>query len=159
MKKEVQTRPLLEWCFGAGKRVFIPKVVGKRSADMIMPELKGLEELDSMEKSKWGIPEFTPEQLQGRADGRSGIVKDLPEVVIAPGMAFTRDGDRLGHGKGYYDSFLTELRQRRKEAGLEAPIIVGLSFEEQMRDKVPVEKHDVKLNAVVTPKESFFPKA
>lgn len=62
------------------------------------------------------------------------------DLVIVPGLAFTRDGDRLGRGGGYYDRFL---------AGL-PPLVatVALAFACQMRDHLPMEAHDRRVQSV-----------
>lgn len=67
------------------------------------------------------------------------------DMIILPGVAFTRDGKRLGHGKGYYDTFQTnifKLQERR-------PVRVALAFKEQICDDVPVHEHDVILDQVL----------
>jgi len=65
-----------------------------------------------------------------------------PTLVFVPGLAFTREGQRLGRGGGFYDRFLTGR-------GANA-IKIGICFEFQIVDFVPLELHDVVLDAVVT---------
>jgi 5-formyltetrahydrofolate cyclo-ligase len=64
-------------------------------------------------------------------------------VVIVPGVAFTRDGDRLGQGGGWYDRFLAGVRPDCT--------VIGVCFDEQLVDQLPTEPHDVSLACVVTP--------
>ena len=149
MTKEVQTAPILEWLFAGNKRVFVPKIVGKSSEDMRMPELVSLAELDGLAKTKWGIPEFTADQLTERPDGLDESA--LVDVVLAPGVAFTAGCERLGHGKGYYDCFLAKLQAKRKALGLPPAFIVGLALDQQIVESVPTTDHDVVLDAVTTP--------
>uniref|UniRef100_A0A7S3LPY1 5-formyltetrahydrofolate cyclo-ligase n=1 Tax=Aplanochytrium stocchinoi TaxID=215587 RepID=A0A7S3LPY1_9STRA len=126
MKKELQTDSLLKWLFDNNKRVFIPKVTGKASQDMIMPELRSLEEIKLMKETKWGIPEFTESQLENRSDG---IETGEIDFVLAPGVGFNHQCLRLGHGGGYYDCFLTRLQEKRKTLGLPpAFVLVSLNF-------------------------------
>ena len=66
----------------------------------------------------------------------------LVDVVVVPGVAFTRDGHRLGQGGGWYDRFLPQLRP--------ACTTIGVCFREQVVDAVPVEPHDVAIDLVVT---------
>ena len=80
-----------------------------------MPELLEKGEVDTMERTKWGIPEFTDEQARAREDG---IEEGSIDLILAPGVAFTKEGLRLGHGGGYYDSFISRLQTRRKELEL-----------------------------------------
>lgn len=65
------------------------------------------------------------------------------EVVVVPGMAFTPDGRRLGQGAGWYDRFLAEVRRDCA--------VIGVCFDEQLVDDLPVEPHDFRVRWVVTP--------
>lgn len=68
--------------------------------------------------------------------------------MVAPGVGFTKSGGRLGHGKGYYDSFFKKLAVVQKEREV---FKVGLAFKEQIVDDVPLSEHDVLLDLVVYP--------
>lgn len=63
------------------------------------------------------------------------------EVVIVPGVAFDRHGHRLGTGKGYYDRYLDKCK---------GALTIGLAFEEQMLDEIPIDSYDVGMNMVIT---------
>lgn len=69
------------------------------------------------------------------------------EVVIVPGVAFTKNGLRLGRGGGYYDKFL---------AANSPPIILGVCFDEQVIDNLPSEDHDIRMTAVITPTQTYI---
>lgn len=62
-------------------------------------------------------------------------------VVVVPGLAFTRGGHRLGQGGGHYDRFLPRLTV--------GALRIGVGFREQIVDDLPIEVHDVLLDAVV----------
>ena len=62
--------------------------------------------------------------------------------MIVPGVAFDRDGGRLGHGFGYYDKLLNRARP-------DAPL-VALAFECQLFPQIPMQAHDVFMDKVVT---------
>jgi 5-formyltetrahydrofolate cyclo-ligase len=64
------------------------------------------------------------------------------DLVVVPGVAFTVDGRRLGQGGGWYDRFLADRRPDCQ--------VIGVAFDEQVVDDVPMEPHDVRLRAVVT---------
>lgn len=66
-----------------------------------------------------------------------------PDHLLVPGLAFSRDGNRLGRGRGFYDRFISNYR------GLK----VGICFAEQIIDDIPIEEHDEKMNVVITDKE------
>lgn len=67
------------------------------------------------------------------------------DLVIVPGVAFTVQGHRLGHGRGYYDKFLTKLSQTQPRPF----ITVALSLKEQIVDKVPVGSNDVVIDYIL----------
>jgi 5-formyltetrahydrofolate cyclo-ligase len=64
--------------------------------------------------------------------------------ILAPGVAFTRNGDRLGHGAGFFDRLLTQILPT-------IPVIAG-AFEIQIVPSIPMEAHDRRVTAVVTEK-------
>lgn len=66
-------------------------------------------------------------------------------LCIVPGVAFGRNGERLGFGKGYYDRFLESFNG----------ITVGLSFEECLSDSIPMEEHDKKIDYLITDKKIY----
>jgi 5-formyltetrahydrofolate cyclo-ligase len=65
------------------------------------------------------------------------------DVVLVPGVAFDRQGHRLGRGKGYYDGLLGRL-----PAGV---CSVGVTLDWLVVESLPVEEHDVRMNAIVSP--------
>jgi 5-formyltetrahydrofolate cyclo-ligase len=65
----------------------------------------------------------------------------VPELVLVPGLAFTRDGHRLGRGGGFYDRLLAG---RANEA-----VKIGVCFSLQLVESLPVERHDVLTDLVV----------
>ncbi len=68
----------------------------------------------------------------------------IPDVIVVPLIAFSRDGHRLGSGMGFYDRTLGRLAARNRVA------TIGLAFALQESDALPVEPHDVPLDAVAT---------
>lgn len=71
----------------------------------------------------------------------------LVDVVIVPGLAFTRGGRRLGQGGGWYDRFLAAVGP--------GTVTVGVCFDEQIVDDLPTEAHDVAVATVVTPTATY----
>ena len=63
-----------------------------------------------------------------------------------PGLGFSSDGDRLGRGKGYYDTYL----QKCEDMGYR-PYTVALAFKEQICESIPTDTHDKKLDLVLFP--------
>ena len=152
MSKELQTYEILENAFSNGKRVFVPKVTGSKPNDMIMIELDSIIQLNSFSRSKWGIPEPPIEMVK---ESDCDILKDI-DLVLLPGVAYDKNCNRLGHGKGYYDCFLERLQKSKIDNSLSKAILVGLSLNEQLIDtKIPMESHDTPLDYVITPQEIF----
>lgn len=90
------------------------------------------------------------------AGGRFGLREPRPDAdlvdvlqiaaFVVPGLAFDRDGGRVGWGRGYYDATL---------AAAPDALRIGLAFECQLLDHVPAEPHDVKLHHVITELASY----
>ncbi len=68
----------------------------------------------------------------------------MPDVLLVPLLAFTRDGGRLGYGKGHYDRWLGAHPGRRT---------VGIAYAAQEMDALPLEPHDQPLDAILTERE------
>ena len=94
-------------------------------------------------------------------DGRSALEPDafgiaapppeaepvLPDLVIAPLLAFDRRGARLGQGAGHYDRTLANLRR------VKPVFVLGLAYAGQELDEIPMEPHDEPLDAILTETE------
>ena len=66
------------------------------------------------------------------------------DLVIVPGIAFDRSGERIGYGMGFYDRFLKKIRKDTSS--------IGLAYEFQIVDDIPSEETDVKVNKIITEK-------
>lgn len=87
----------------------------------------------------YGIPEPAPDCALDAA---------TIDAVLVPGLAFSRDGGRLGHGAGYYDRFLPRLR--------EDTLRIGVCYGWQVIEDLPLEPHDVPMTHVVTDNETVI---
>lgn len=68
------------------------------------------------------------------------------DLIVMPGLGFSRQCDRLGRGKGYYDTYL----QKCEDAGYK-PFTVALAYNEQICDSIPTDTHDKQLDHVLFP--------
>ena len=68
--------------------------------------------------------------------------KEEIDLLIVPGVAFTREGKRMGYGGGYYDRFIPLCTNAR---------IIALAFSEQLVDFLPTEAHDLPIPELITP--------
>ncbi len=127
MRNEVDVSPLLKTTY---LDICLPAVVppGHMAFRAYRP--------GCVETNKYGIP-------QPREDSP----ELLPDTVIVPLVAFDRRGFRVGYGGGYYDKALAGLYMQKKIAA------IGVAFSFQEVEKVPEEKHDHKLDAIVTENE------
>lgn len=126
---EVDTHSALDQLLAMGKKVFLPKVVS--DTEMTIHEYTGADSLQPSEP--YGILEPTTPELS--------IVNCQLSIAIVPGMAFDRQGHRLGRGKGYYDRFLSQIPNIYK---------IGVCFPFQMLESIPSESTDVVMDEVIT---------
>ena len=121
-------------------------------------------------RNKWGIPEPPPTYANAAMPG------DI-DILVVPGCAFDKVGRRLGHGKGYYDRFISSMRDGNNthinEGGAgwkKKLLLVGVCLEEQYLQKVPcgldlglsdrgiipVSDHDYGMDVVLTPSKTII---
>jgi 5-formyltetrahydrofolate cyclo-ligase len=121
---EVSTKELIRMSIGTKSVVLIPKVVDK---ELIFIKV---DENTEYQTSKFGIEEpVSNEEYRGPID-----------LVIVPGVAFTKEGKRLGYGGGYYDRFLKGKKIQT----------IGICFESQIVGTIPTEEHDIEVDYVQT---------
>jgi 5-formyltetrahydrofolate cyclo-ligase len=130
-RSEVETSELIRESLGMGKMAILPKVDNIKHR-LLLYEIKNLDELVS------GVMEI-PEPIQRKE--RLVHLEDI-DLVIIPGAGYDSSGNRLGYGAGYYDILLSE-RQKKTP-------IIALAYEEQLIDAIPAEKHDVRVDMIVT---------
>ncbi len=127
---EPQVFPLLDLAFGAGKQVALPAFDpgdGVYAARLIRdPEA-------DLVTGRFGVRE------PGTACHLVPVA--TLDFAVVPGLAFTKDGRRLGRGLGFYDRMLASFRA----------VSCGVGLDEQLVSELPVEPHDVKLSYVATP--------
>jgi len=137
---EIDTRPLLETALREGKTVFAPKLGADKetAGKLVFHPVLGPD-------GPWSVGPFGIRQPLG---GRTPEEEDFPALIITPGLAFDREGSRLGRGKGYYDRFFAELDAENKHY-----TAIGFCMDFQLVPLVPTGKNDKKVNGLVTGKE------
>ena len=73
---------------------------------------------------------------------------DEMELVVVPGLIFSETGYRIGYGGGYYDKFLADFKGDT----------ISIVFEEQLKNEIPIESHDIPVDAIITPKRRISSK-
>ena len=117
----------------ARKKVLVLPRVERRSRELQLHEVLDIGR--ETEAGVWGI-------RQPRAECRAVAHAESIELVVVPGVAFTRQGARLGYGGGYYDRFIRSLARR--------PALIAAAFETQVLDELPMSDTDQWVDRVVT---------
>lgn len=138
---EVRTEPFLRSVLEDAKRLVLPRVNRERDA-LDLYEVGDL--VRDLEAGVWGISE-------PKADPRSAVNLGVVDFALIPGVAFDARGGRLGHGAGYYDKLLGG-------AGGRPPLVAG-AFEVQVVEELPIARHDVPVDLILTEKASYPPGA
>ncbi len=128
---EVDTFAMITKAIELKKHICLPIVV-ENQRKMIPTLTKTLADL---EKGAYGIS-------QPRYDVSLEVNPKDIDAVIVPGLAFDKSNNRLGRGAGYYDRFLASLSADTAT--------IGLAFDFQIVDRLPLEEHDVPLSAIIS---------
>lgn len=127
MRSEFDPRPLLAKIVAAGGRIVLPAIVDGHIVFRLH------EPGSKLVAGPFGTSEPP-------ADAR----ELKPDVLLAPLLAFDAKGNRLGYGKGYYDEAIARMRSERRVGA------VGIGFEAQRFDEVPVTERDQRLDLILT---------
>ena len=108
------------------------------TVQLAFPEVAGRE----MVFRQCGLEELVEVEMFGQKMKVPGQGKSIvnPDMIIVPGLAFDRAGNRLGRGGGFYDAYLRNFHGPK----------VGICKELQLVDELPIEEHDIKVNFVIT---------
>lgn len=125
----------------SGKKCFVPRYFSDgRAMDMV--ELRGLDDYESLPLTRWNIKQ--PHELDTH---RLDALEAGLDLILVPGLAFTSTGQRLGRGKGYYDTYLEKCYSTMSPR----PKTLALAFREQVVTHVPVHDHDQIIDNVIAP--------
>jgi len=120
--KEISTSTIVRDAISRGKEVFVPYIHKGQDTGSIMDmlSLKTFEDYQSLKKDNWGIPTLPRDSIADRSNAFGGkgvsaeLINDKHEMrhsaldlIVVPSVAFDRHFGRLGHGKGYYDTFFS----------------------------------------------------
>jgi len=119
--REVSTRHIVLHALGDGKLVFVPYLhagEGTKSKVMDMLQLQDGDDFQSLESDAWGIPSLSKESVDKRRNALGGLGPSndfshvhhsppLLDLIFMPAVAFDQAYRRLGHGRGFYDRYLS----------------------------------------------------
>ncbi|MFN3166348.1 MAG: 5-formyltetrahydrofolate cyclo-ligase [Phycisphaeraceae bacterium] len=123
---EVGTHALIAELLKQGKAVAVPRITPEPG---VMQPMR-IHSLNDLAPGRFDIPEPTT----------NDPFTTTPDLALVPGLAFTRTGQRLGQGGGYYDRYLGQHPTAYK---------IGLCFNEQLAEELPVEDHDAGMDEVI----------
>lgn len=136
VKNEIDPRDVIETLMRRGAMILLPRCRDGESGEL---DLYRVDCLEHVCPGRFGILEPDP--------GRCHPAQDKPpEVAVVPGVAFDRRGYRLGFGGGYYDRLFARPQMART-------LRIGLAYDFQIVDRLPIEPWDQPMHAVCTPKE------
>jgi len=131
VKNEVLTYDLFRQALEQGLEVYFPRV----EMGIHFYQVNGPEDLH---KGSWMIPE--PKQNCEPLPNDASL-----DLLLVPGVAFSKEGYRIGYGKGFYDTAIAELRATA----------VGLAYDFQIIEAFAMDSWDQKLNAIFTEKHFY----
>lgn len=131
-RNEVQTGELVKRAMADGKRVAVP--LTDPASGMLTPSSLSFYP-DELEPGAWGILEPKPRCVRP-------LDPSELDLIVVPGVAFDRRGNRLGYGGGFYDRFLLRT-------GPET-FYVSPAYEMQLCDSVPRSSQDVRMHCLIT---------
>ncbi len=135
IRGEVDVRPLAAELWQRGDRVLLPRCRTDAAGEMDLACAAGISDLVS---GPYSIMEPDSRTCPTDQDTR-------PTIALVPGVGFDPDGNRLGFGGGYYDRVLAQ--ERMSDA-----LIVGVAYDFQVVERVPVEEWDRPMHAICTEK-------
>lgn len=123
--QEVRTVPMLQQAIKDGKKVAVPKVYGDEMKFIYM------DDLSKVEKGYAGIPEPIAD---------APVADDKTALVLMPGLAFDKEGHRIGYGGGFYDKFLASEPEHPT---------LALCYGFQMQEHLETEEFDIPVDCVL----------
>ncbi len=141
MPREIDTAALIEAARKDGRRVAVPRIEGEVIRFVFLPD-----DAPELPRDRLNIPVPGPHWEPFLP------LRGTRALAAVPGLAFDREGNRLGRGKGFYDRFLGEARAALGD-GITA---IGFCLSEQLVEEVPHTDRDQPLDGVVTERETLL---
>lgn len=133
MKNEVRITKLIE--LYPEKNFFISKIVNSKNREMKINKYNENE----LVLHKFGYYESSSDDFYD---------EKILDIVVVPALAFDSSKNRIGFGGGYYDTFLNKVREKNKNT-----LFIGVCYDFQMIEEVPIEGHDITLDLVINESE------
>jgi 5-formyltetrahydrofolate cyclo-ligase len=121
---EVMTELIIGRAKMLGKKIALPRVEGYKIA------FYELQLTNTLVKGRFGIMEPPPYEPMDKID-----------MLVVPGIAFDKKGNRVGYGKGFYDRLLANKRTK---------FSIGLAYSFQLVENLPYDLYDKRLDAIAS---------
>jgi 5-formyltetrahydrofolate cyclo-ligase len=134
VRTEVKTRDFLAVALLHGKKIVVPYCRADGNLDLFW--------LESMDELSLGMYKILEPKAELRELPGKQVRPEELDLVMVPGVAFDRNGARMGHGFGYYDKLLEHTRPTTP--------LIALAFECQLFEEIPTASHDIFMDKIIT---------
>jgi len=134
---EINTKGIINEALKDNKKIYVPRTEFK-SRFMDAVEITSL---DNLIESEYGILEPSIEEPH--------IEPNELDLIVVPGVAFDRNGGRMGYGAGFYDRYFKRISKDR----IKKIAKLALAYDFQILEKVPMNEQDVPVNYIITERE------
>lgn len=133
---EVQTFDIIRESLIMNKQIGLPRVINSEIIKFYLILEKSLGQI-KLTKEKYGV----------MINSDSNVDLEAIDLLLIPGVAFDKKCNRIGYGKGFYDKYIQTTNPAKK---------IGLAFQKQIVEQIPINKHDKKLDLIVTEKNNYY---
>ena len=134
---EINTKEIINKALIDNKKIYVPRTEFKtRLMDAVE-----IISLDNLIESEYGILEPSIEEPH--------IEPNELDLIVVPGVAFDRNGGRMGYGAGFYDRYFKKISKDK----MKKIVKLALAYDFQILEDVPMNEQDVPVNYIITEKE------
>ncbi|WP_252216828.1 5-formyltetrahydrofolate cyclo-ligase [Clostridium sp. VAP41] len=133
---EIDTKTIIRKALEDGKNIYVPRT----NYDTKLMEAVKISSLENLIEDKHGILQPTECEL--------AVELEKIDLIIMPGVAFDKNGGRMGYGGGFYDRYLNKFSKNICK--------ISLAYDFQILDNVPMDIHDITVNYIITENEEIM---
>ena len=134
---EINTKRMINRAINEGKNIYVPRT----EFDTKLMNAVKINDFSNLVESRYGILEPKKEE--------PFIDPNELDIIVVPGVAFDKNGGRIGYGAGYYDRYFKRINEKNKARITKLALI----YDFQLIDEVPTDEEDVLIDAVLTEKQ------
>jgi 5-formyltetrahydrofolate cyclo-ligase len=135
-KSEVDTHRFINHAVRDNKVICVPRIKSKETGI----EVFRIGNMEDLKTGYYGILEPKDSCLK--------VNDEDIDLILMPGVAFDREGGRVGYGAGFYDRYLAKLKEKADK--------IALAYHIQLLDKVPMDEFDVRIDGIITDEEILY---